>query len=607
MTGPEQADRRLGRRVGAPVAAGAVVLVVLQILQSTIGSFNPRWIVTAFITAAVGLATVAVNRYRARRQEDLERQGHAEALQRALRSWPLEKAQKADPYRLGVFPPRRGDARFSPRSQYLERGVDSRLRDALRAPGVVVVFGPRRAGKSRTAFEAMRETRGDSKVIAPADEAGLQQVLDLELEAEDAQKGGIVLWLDGLERFVPIIDAYSLERLERNRATVVATIRTDVYDALLGASGPEGEAAKAIVARARAFEVPELSPDELRDAQALYQDVDFGNGFGATLSGTGKEELGPGTTLPPEQPAGYEAVGPWYRDRLLALAAAGALGALLAIGGIAATVGVPKPSPLSLGEQVDKIKSGATGSARQLLGSGVANFHGFGDPSYWFAFGPSEIEMGKALAAKRPLPADEIRIYDQRGGKLRQAFEFQPETPAARFKIRYDKDLDGDGEAELIGGYGFRDQMSEALMPFVVHWASGTGRYRISSLQTIPPKLVGKTPTKDGRRFVEGYQQPLTLTDGNVRVTGYRMQSFTVSKNPQLLIRGLVVKPKTTSLTGLVQVQASILRVGDQPTLIPCHFAAEPPTAEWRSDRNLQFSIEDAWNRFARTERCAPG
>ena len=48
---------------------------------------------------------------------------------------------------------------------------------ALAAPGLVVVYGPARAGKSRTAYEAVRNAGGDARVLVPEDADGLAVVL----------------------------------------------------------------------------------------------------------------------------------------------------------------------------------------------------------------------------------------------------------------------------------------------------------------------------------------------------------------------------------------------------------------------------------------------
>ena len=79
----------------------------------------------------------------------------------------------------------------------------------------------------------------------------------------------MVLWLDGLERFSGVLDAKILDWLGATHQskdddegsaypgppiTIVATIREATWDRLLEADGEEGEFARAVAARARAFE-----------------------------------------------------------------------------------------------------------------------------------------------------------------------------------------------------------------------------------------------------------------------------------------------------------------------------------------------------------------
>ena len=56
-------------RAGAAILVGATAAVaILQVLQQAIGQFNPRPAISVLITAAVALATLALDRARTRRQ-----------------------------------------------------------------------------------------------------------------------------------------------------------------------------------------------------------------------------------------------------------------------------------------------------------------------------------------------------------------------------------------------------------------------------------------------------------------------------------------------------------------------------------------------------------
>src|SRR6187200_311220 len=119
-------------RVGGPVAAGAVVLLALQVLQGAINSFNPRVSVTILIAVLAGFTTYAVNRYRSVGQAELEQREQAKALRRALRAWPPQRVVDSDPYRVGVVSPRRTNGDPDPSNPYAKRDVDGPLRAALK-------------------------------------------------------------------------------------------------------------------------------------------------------------------------------------------------------------------------------------------------------------------------------------------------------------------------------------------------------------------------------------------------------------------------------------------------------------------------------------------
>jgi hypothetical protein len=95
--------------------------------------------------------------------------------------------------------------------RYIARGVDTRVRAHLArahegtGPTLVCLFGPSKAGKSRTMFEAVRAELPNAAVVAPdRTRENLQTVIEhgvLE-EADEGRGRSIVLWLDDLEGYV---------------------------------------------------------------------------------------------------------------------------------------------------------------------------------------------------------------------------------------------------------------------------------------------------------------------------------------------------------------------------------------------------------------------
>ena len=231
----------------AGFVVGGGVLAALQILQQVVGVWDAREVVIVLISVAVALAAAAATKWRARTQR-------GKRLAQELRAWPLPGIDEAEPELLGVFPQRRGGQASD---TYVERDQDAEIEQAIAESPLVLVYGPPRSGKTCTARHATQKALDDAPVIVPSGPEALEALLDPDLRL-DAGESGVILWLDGLERFADALDARMLEALLgiADRVTIVATIRTEEWDALLEASGQAGEAAKAIASRARAFEVP---------------------------------------------------------------------------------------------------------------------------------------------------------------------------------------------------------------------------------------------------------------------------------------------------------------------------------------------------------------
>jgi hypothetical protein len=571
-----------GGRAGTAARAGAVfalTLAVLQVLQQVVGAFNPRPSVSALIALTAATATFALDRLRQGRQAVSERDGRLDA---ALTFWPLRRLREVDRRRLGVFPPRLVDGEPAD-AAYVPRPLDARLRDAIRPGSFVLVLGPPRAGKSRTALEA---ADGDAWLIVPRDAAGLRAIADVHPPPGAVLAEDTVLWLDDLERYVEALDAGVLDRIlgYEPPPAVVATMRTDEYDALLAAAGERGEAARAVAARAHAIELPD-------------------DGTGSDRVTTGRDDEPAVPPLPPASSAPRDASGN-LRDRLFVGSAAVALAGLVATVAVSLGGGFSEPS---LAARIDAIRAAATGDRRSAEMTRTADFHGSGEPSYFFLFSDQQ-SLPAPGRAPRPRTSDEIRIYDRRGNGLRERFRFQPDAPGLVFRYRYLGDLDGDGEQELVGGYGVPGEASEALLPFVVDWDEGHGRYRLTSLQLSAPVPVA-TPSALGVPYVAAYRRRLDLRDRSrhLSLSGYRVQDFAVVA-PSRLIGGVVVKPMTPTLTGTVELRPSILRIAaGAPTLIPCRLAGDPsPRILWKPGRLLASVIRERWAKLAASQPCSP-
>ena len=244
----------------------------------------------------------------------------------------------------------------------------------------------------------------------------------------------------------------------------------------------------------------------------------------------------------------------------------------VAVAGLVATVVVSLGGGFSeptLSARLDTIRRDATLDRRSTEMTRTADFHGTGDKSYLFLFSDKQ-SLPEPGRAPRPRTSDELRIYDRSGNGLKLRFSFQPDRPGLVYQHRFLGDIDGDGEEELVGGWGVPGEASQALLPFMVDWDEGANRYRLTSLQPAPALPIA-TPSALGVPFVETYKRRLDLRDGKQTLSGYRVQDFAIVK-PSRLVTGVVVKPMTPTLTGTVELKPSILRLaGAGPELIECH------------------------------------
>ncbi len=550
------------------------------------GEFDLRPWVNVLLVAAVALATPALSVLRQRRQRE-------RLLGEALRSWPLPRMAEIDRYRLGVFPLRR-DVEGTSDAQYVSRGaVEERIRGALKSASFVLVIGPARAGKSRTALEAAKEVLGDALVIVPRNADGLRELLSLDppLLSDDSpvprwsRSSRAVLWLDGLARYLEALDANGLEALQGGAVplTVIATIRDDEYDALLTGSGAEAEAAKAVVATAQAFELP-------------------ADGLAARLASSGKE--GDPPRAREERAAGD--VDPAIRDLRFVAPAALSVAALAAIGVIGLVAGFRQPVPLTLSEQADEKRADA---GTQVWGPERADLHGSGEDSWIFVVAPRSAEPASRRAAAAP--SHEIRIYDQRGDSLVERFRFRPDSPGAQFQFRELARLGGGGGVKLVGGYGFPAEASLALLPFIVYWDADSGNYRIKALQDELPELSeGVSPEPTARPYLAAYRERITLGDRDqgLSISGHRVQDFAVTRDPPRLVSGVTFDPRTASSPGRVEIRGSILSfTGPEPAVVRCAFADDRAlTGPWTAGRALWRDLRERWDDYIKTRSCIP-
>ena len=607
--------------VAVAVITGAAV-AILQVLQQAIGAFNPRPVIYGLMIAAVFLAGLARERQRVRRRQN----DTAARLHRLLVIWPPRPLRDLDRMWLGTFPARRDIDSGAP---YVTREVDEELRAALVPGAVVLMCGPPRAGKSRTAVEAAGSALSEAQVIAPRGPDALSELLAFDPPL-DLGGGERVIWLDDLERYAEILDACTLDELQAlgaprraeadlrpvprrappPPATVIATIRADEWDALLTASGVRGETARAFAARARVFEVPAtVTPGELAEARRLYPGVDFADdGVGEALASSGREVAPAAALTRPSDDRERQA--PIVRDPFLVVPAAGTLAAVLGIGLVWWLSGFSTPAPPSIADQITAIEAAGSHGGRhaRLPVAGAIDLHGSGEASYLFLFQDT-------ASARRPR-SEEIRIYDRQGDRLVQRLRFEPDRPGAVFQFRSATDVDFDGASEIVGGYGLPGEGRGALVPFAIDWDNAKRRYDLVSLDLGAPQLSQRALPRayriPERQYRTLYAKPIVFRDARTgqRISGHRVQDFTVTPAPQRLVAGYFLRPPLAGLDlARLELHGAILSAATgAPHLTPCTFADRPLVeldVRW-GERSLPKAIEESWAQASASSRCAP-
>ena len=114
---------------------------------------------------------------------------------------PLPRVSELDPYTLGATPSEAGHAEtYGQRDSYVPRLTDGPLAGALGPGAQVVVAGPSKAGKTRTAFEAIRQHAvWGSALLASPGPGSLDQ---LDGHPALSSTDPLVVWLDELDRFL---------------------------------------------------------------------------------------------------------------------------------------------------------------------------------------------------------------------------------------------------------------------------------------------------------------------------------------------------------------------------------------------------------------------
>lgn len=263
----------------------------------------PRWVAIVIVLLA-GVATTflppalqGLEAQRRREKEDGGRRVEDGLPLLSLLECPIRSVQEQNPYDLGVSYSEIA-ARYAPlgRPPYVPRHADMEIDEAIRTSNFVMIAGWSKAGKSRSAFEALMRIYPSHSLVAPrreAHQAGLSQMFQL-LQDEDLGPEPVILWLDDIQDYIKsnALTVRLLGELSRfvPRVVIVATVRESELERLLSStSDDEVEVNKdtgEVISRASIIRIqPGLGPAETLAAKKLYPNENFIDGIGAHFVG----------------------------------------------------------------------------------------------------------------------------------------------------------------------------------------------------------------------------------------------------------------------------------------------------------------------------------
>ncbi|MER5689339.1 tetratricopeptide repeat protein [Streptomyces sp. NPDC002205] len=133
--------------------------------------------------------------------------------------------------------------------------------DALGERSIVLLAGPNRAAKWRAGFEAVCRALPGARLLVPRLETGaLAELLDLQplLSGDD---GTLVVWLEGIERYLAAPHALGGDRLEGllglgRRVVLMATVSGNLWEIVRKSEGVSRALARQVLDAAVTIEVP---------------------------------------------------------------------------------------------------------------------------------------------------------------------------------------------------------------------------------------------------------------------------------------------------------------------------------------------------------------
>jgi TPR repeat protein len=186
----------------------------------------------------------------------------------------LPRVDELDPYRLGVTASAFGNAdTYGQHDQYVCRIADEQLAMALRPGRLVIVVGPSKVGKTRTAFEALRIHDDWSHAFLATPVARPRSALERLAGHIISGRDPLVIWLDDLHRFLPpsgkLSQATVSRLLDRPGPTVLlATLRSEQRERLRSDEGQLSREVRVVFDNATSIQLGSTRDDLGEQARA---------------------------------------------------------------------------------------------------------------------------------------------------------------------------------------------------------------------------------------------------------------------------------------------------------------------------------------------------
>lgn len=299
-SGRPPARRRRSRAVRLVEVLSVTVIVAATLVALAVIGLPGEVSVAAGAVLAVASAALEFHRQvmEPRRQKAAERLAQVRKLSEALAVGylPAPAVRDVDPFdgQFGVFRSEIADSYATQHAHppYIPRDVDKTLDGAL-ATGtkrVILVAGPAKSGKSRTAYEALLRNVPDSpimvptRMLAPRAPSGdpvawgtLAVLADAERPEDVVGGRRPVLWLDEVDHFVATgeLDLHVLRRLQRSYPglVIMATIRYQALEHMRHARRPAATVTDELQFAPESLRVDlpsQLSSTEHTQARLLY-------------------------------------------------------------------------------------------------------------------------------------------------------------------------------------------------------------------------------------------------------------------------------------------------------------------------------------------------